>query len=247
MSSFSIRRNWARLTDQPKSMLYRDFGYIDGLRVWANFYLMILHIIIVTAVIPVGNPEYSETILKTPLMIDIMALSPTGAQLFFVIGGLLLAVKVLQDINQKPRLQDGYFRTKICSRLIRIVPVYYFCLLVTLMGDELPGVQLGPVGYKSLIQEQGRCRKKWWASMLFVNNFAVFGEERCNFHGWYLSADFQLFLASLLLLLALGKYPKRAKAVLWTCAIIALTIPIVISYYLGLGSAAPVSLRLVYR
>ncbi|KAL1399856.1 hypothetical protein pipiens_007899 [Culex pipiens pipiens] len=115
VSSFSIRRNWARLTDQPKSVLYRDFGYIDGLRVCANFYLIIMHIMIVTAVIPVGNPEYSETILKTPLMINIMALAPTGAQLFFVIGGLLLVTTVLQDISQKPHLQDGYFRAKICS------------------------------------------------------------------------------------------------------------------------------------
>ncbi|XP_038118655.1 nose resistant to fluoxetine protein 6 [Culex quinquefasciatus] len=242
VTSFSVRRNWSRLTEQPKSELYRNFGYIDGVRVYASVFLIIMHCAMYSGVFPVANPEYGEQVLKNPLLIDVFALAVVVLQMFFVISGLLLAATVLQDVERKPDINSGYFWTKIRMRLIRIVPVYFFCLLLTMMGANLPGVQLGPVGYKTLVQEQVRCKQKWWTNVLFVNNLPTFGEERCHFHGWYLATDFQLFLATLLLLSAFWKSPKRANALLSFSVLVALIVPTGIVYYMGLESAFPLKL-----
>lgn len=182
-------------------------------------------------------------VLKNPLLIDVFALAVVVLQMFFVISGLLLAATVLQDIERKANIDSGYFWTKIRMRLIRIVPVYFFCLLLTTMGANLPGVQLGPVGYKTLVQEQVRCKQKWWTNVLFINNLPFFGEERCHFHGWYLAADFQLFLATLLLLSAFWKSPEQANALLLFSVIVALIVPTGIVYYMGLESSFPLKLR----
>ncbi|KAL1398433.1 hypothetical protein pipiens_008969 [Culex pipiens pipiens] len=68
VTSFSVRRNWSRLTEQPKSELYRNFGYIDGIRVYASVFLIIMHCAMYSGVFPVANPEYSEQVWLVALL-----------------------------------------------------------------------------------------------------------------------------------------------------------------------------------
>ncbi|KAL1398434.1 hypothetical protein pipiens_008970 [Culex pipiens pipiens] len=242
VSSFSVRRNWNRLTEQPTSELYREFGYIDGLRVFTSVFVLGIHCLMIAGIIPLSNPEYTEEVLKNPFLVDLCTICIVTVQIFFAISGVLLTTTVLKDIDRKPQLESIYFWEKIKNRLIRIVPVYYFFLLISIVGDELPGVEMGTVGYKTLIQEQGRCRKKWWTNVLFVSNLPPFGEERCSLQGWYLAADQQLFLVTLLLMAAFWKFPKQAGALMWTCVAIALAIPAGIVYFYELESSLPIRL-----
>lgn len=62
VSSFSVRRNWTLLTKQSSSDLYRDFGYIDGVRVILSLLVMSIHYLILIVAIPLKNPEYIEEV-----------------------------------------------------------------------------------------------------------------------------------------------------------------------------------------
>lgn len=243
VSSFSVRRNWHRLTEQPKGALYLEFGYIDGLRVLTCVIVLDIHCLLAGGIVPMQNTEYAERLLESGFLIDYITTSIVAIQIFFVIGGLLLTVTVMDDLGGKSYFERGYFKTRILNRLIRIIPVYFFFLLISVVGDDFPGVQVGAVGYKSLIQERAICRKKWWTNVLFIDNLPVFGDEHCSSQGWYLAADLQLFLATLVLLAVICKYPKRPDIVLWLSGVVGIAIPAAIVYYLGLESSLPVKLR----
>ncbi|XP_038118656.1 regulator of hypoxia-inducible factor 1 [Culex quinquefasciatus] len=242
VSSFSVRRNWHRLTEQPKGALYQEFGYIDGLRVLTCVLVLDIHCLLAGGIVPMENTEYAERLLESAFLIDYITASIVAIQVFFVIGGLLLSVTVMDDLGGKSHFERGYFKTRILNRLIRIIPVYFFFLLISVVGDDFPGVQVGAVGYKSLIQERAICRKKWWTNVLFIDNLPVFGDEHCSSQGWYLAADLQLFLATLVLLAVICKYPKRAYIVLWISGVVGIAIPAAIVYFLGLESSLPVKL-----
>lgn len=176
-------------------------------------------------------------------MVDIVTSSAVLVQIFFAISGLLLTTSVLKDKVHNPKYEPQYIKNKIKARLIRIVPVYYFFLLVSIVIPDLPEVHVGPVGYKALIQEQARCRKKWWTNVLFLSNLPPFGGQVCNQQGWYLAADLQLFVVALAIVIACWKYPKQAKNLVMSCVIIGFAIPVGIVYLLGLESSLPFRLR----
>jgi peptidoglycan/LPS O-acetylase OafA/YrhL len=63
---------------------------------------------------------------------------------------------------------------------------------------------------KSLVRrdisvEIQKCKKYWWSSLLFIQNY-VNRDEICLGHTWYLSADFQMFLVSPLIVYFMWKF-----------------------------------------
>lgn len=63
--------------------------------------------------------------------------------------------------------------------------------------------------YWSVDKIAENCQKYWWRNFLFINNLYPFS-EMCISWSWYLSADFQCFIASLMLLVLSMKFPKTA-------------------------------------
>ncbi|XP_039450265.1 nose resistant to fluoxetine protein 6-like [Culex pipiens pallens] len=242
VSSFSVKRNWDRLTQQSKSELYREFGYLEGLRVFMNLWVMATHIIMFVGYMPMGNPEFAENLMKNPLMIDVSTASIVSVQIFLAIGGLLVTNAVLMYVDQKHEFDFNLIRGSFIHRLIRIAPLDYFFILWSIVVPDLLGIQVGPVGYKMITQEQARCRKMWWTNVLFLNNLPAFSGERCNIQSWYLAADLQLFLVAMLLLATCCKYPKHASSVLWTSVVIAVAIPIGNIHMYELESSVPAML-----
>ncbi|XP_058835453.1 regulator of hypoxia-inducible factor 1-like [Topomyia yanbarensis] len=241
VSSFAVQRNWVRLLQEPKTELYRDFGYIDGLRVLINIFTLAIHCLLVSVFIPQNNPGFIESVIKHPFTILLTATTPISVQNFFVISGMLLTVNFLRDIQKNPTLDSGYFRTKIINRLIRLLPVYYFFLLLTLVGDGLVDEQLSPNGQKAITLEQRICWRHGWKNFLFVNNLPS-DEEMCFLHGWYLGADQQLFFGVLFLLALIWKFPKKTKALLWVVVIAAVVIPAGLVHFLKLDPVLPTRL-----
>ncbi|XP_055628416.1 O-acyltransferase like protein-like [Toxorhynchites rutilus septentrionalis] len=242
VTSFSVQRNWRQLRKQPDSQVYRDFGYIDGLRVLISTYVLIVHCLVVCALIPLENPEVVEMLLLNPLVLNFASAAPFSVQTFFVISSLLLSVSFFKDIQRKPQLENGYFRSKIINRLIRITPVYYFFLLFSVLGTAgVPGLELGRYGYKSLVLEQEFCRRNWWRNVLFVNNLPL-NEERCFLHGWYLGADLQLFTIALLLLAILWKYPGISKPLLSIVTALSMILSASLVHFMQLESSIPIRL-----
>ncbi|XP_053686961.1 nose resistant to fluoxetine protein 6-like [Sabethes cyaneus] len=240
--SFAIRRNWARLLEQPNNEIYRDFGYIDGLRIFINIFTLIVHCLSVSAILPQSNPEQGEKILQNPTTLPILASTHVSVQSFFVITGMLQMANFMKDIQANKVHDSSYFRSKIVNRFIRLLPVYYFFLLFTIACDNLPGLNMRFAGYLSMTTERYICRRHGWKNLLFINNLPDLENESCFLHGWYLAADQQLFLFSLVLLALIWKFPKSTNVILWMTATTSIIVPAIIAYCLGVNSLPPFKL-----
>ncbi|XP_055527003.1 regulator of hypoxia-inducible factor 1-like [Wyeomyia smithii] len=241
VAHFAIRRNWSHLLKEPKSKLYQDFGYIDGLRFCVNIFTIFVHCLVVGAVLPLNNPEKMEMIFKAPITLIIITIGPVSVQCFFVITGMLQMANFLKDIQTKPKFEGSYFRSKVINRLIRLFPVYLFYLLFSIVADSLPGVVVSPTGYRTLVAERFICRRHGWKNLLFINNLPE-STESCFRHGWYLAADQQLFLSSLILFALIWKFPNKSKFLLWVVTTASVIVPAIIGYYQELHSLIPINM-----
>ncbi|CAL1281405.1 unnamed protein product [Larinioides sclopetarius] len=92
----------------------------------------------------------------------------------------------------------------ILHRLWRIVPVYYFILLCGLL---VPLMGSGPMFEDTMADSIYPCFRYWWRNLLFINNFFNMS-EMCMLHFWYVACDMQLFMVSIIVLLAFIRSEK---------------------------------------
>lgn len=59
-------------------------------------------------------------------------------------------------------------------------------------------LQNGPLWLHAVGAEQQHCRDSWWTNVLYINNVMRI-DKPCFQHGWYLAADFQLFIVGVVL------------------------------------------------
>ncbi|GFS49212.1 nose resistant to fluoxetine protein 6, partial [Nephila pilipes] len=87
----------------------------------------------------------------------------------------------------------------IIRRFLRLYPSV---LLVLGVMFFLPWLASGPFWSELPGVEVDNCRKSWWANLLFINNWRPVN-EMCMQHSWYISADMQLHIIAVFVLLGL--------------------------------------------
>ncbi|KAJ8911702.1 hypothetical protein NQ315_013164, partial [Exocentrus adspersus] len=109
-----------------------------------------------------------------------------------------------------------------------IIPPVLFMLG---LGSTIWIVRLfyGPIKDLYSDLEYGRCKKNWWTILLFINNHYN-QDDMCYFTTWYLAADTQLYMLSLIVLSIIWKCRHRTKEILTACIFIGILIPTIISY-----------------
>ncbi|XP_055932260.1 nose resistant to fluoxetine protein 6-like [Argiope bruennichi] len=125
-----------------------------------------------------------------------------GVDTFFCIGGMLLCyftIKIVK-IEGKPFNIVMY----IVHRLWRIYPVYILVILFSCFDYIMSS---GPLMHHFTHPYVDNCYKNWWANLLFINNFYAV-DKPCLGHSWYIASDLQLYIAALLILLPLLRWPK---------------------------------------
>ncbi|XP_035224651.1 nose resistant to fluoxetine protein 6-like, partial [Stegodyphus dumicola] len=131
---------------------------------------------------------------------------------FIFLSGLLTAHTTLQYMN-KTRGRINIF-LYILRRFLRLYP----SLLLLLGGIFfLPWIASGPFWPELPGVEVNNCRRFWWTNLLFINNWRPI-KEMCMQHSWYISADMQLHIIALLVLIPLyhNAYFGMASAVCLT-------------------------------
>lgn len=105
-----------------------------------------------------------------------------------------------------------------------LTPVYLFIMLFH--ATWLVTMQDGPLWPYVAQTERTFCRANWWANLLYVNNIFTVSEPvsilflnfmkimcglenlmyfKCLQHGWYMAADFQMFVIGVALQLLFWK------------------------------------------
>ncbi|KFM82899.1 Nose resistant to fluoxetine protein 6, partial [Stegodyphus mimosarum] len=121
---------------------------------------------------------------------------------FFFIGGLLVCYVTIKLV----KVGGHPFNIKlyIFHRLWRILPVYAYVIMFMFLGNMLGS---GPIWHDSTYKHLKACWDNWWTNLIFINNFYN-SEQMCIPQSWYIASDVQLYLAALLILLPLLRWPK---------------------------------------
>ncbi|KAG8172008.1 hypothetical protein JTE90_010007, partial [Oedothorax gibbosus] len=143
---------------------------------------------------------------------------------FILLSGILLGYLTVKHVIVDKK--SFSIKTFIFHRLWRIIPVYYFIILFAMLT---PLMGSGPLFHETMEESLYPCFNYWWRNLLFINNYFHI-KDVCMMHTWYVSADMQLYLASLLVLLPMFKYEKIGVAINVMIIVISIVYSGVIAY-----------------
>lgn len=115
--SFSIPRNWYRLTSKTNSQISNDLRPIQALRFLTMFCVVIGHCVLFTNVMPVYNPQYMEKNFYR-IVTMILVNGTTIIQTFFAISGYLLSLQFIK-LQETRKFSVQYLWTAIIYRYLR--------------------------------------------------------------------------------------------------------------------------------
>nr|CAI5857505.1 unnamed protein product [Callosobruchus analis] len=230
---FSVIANWQKLVKSNSRHDPQRLRCIQGIR----FYNMLLIILCHTYSSYIGgyvkNTEYFEEAPKSLIHICMRNLFVFLVQTFFLFSGFLLSYHLFQLIEDRRTFSIRCIILTFVNRYLRIFPPV---LLMLASGVTLWVVSFfhGPIKDLYSDLEYQRCRKNWWTTLFFINNHYN-QHEMCYFISWYLAADTQLYILSLVVLSFIWKYRARVSQILSVFIVAGILIPAVINYIYSLG------------
>ncbi|XP_054719316.1 nose resistant to fluoxetine protein 6-like [Uloborus diversus] len=126
---------------------------------------------------------------------------------FIFLSGLLTTHTTIKYMNKTGGKLNIFLYT--VRRFMRLYPS-----LLLLLGAIffLPWIASGPFWPELPGVEVTNCHRYWWRNLLFINNWTPI-KEICMQHSWYISADMQLHIIALLILIPLYSNPYVGFAV----------------------------------
>ncbi|XP_065082172.1 nose resistant to fluoxetine protein 6-like [Ochlerotatus camptorhynchus] len=228
LASFSVIRNWYRLTVRAREPLNRDLRVIQAVRYHTFTLTLIGHasILVQPRTGWVLEQKYRE--LQTMIIVNGFQIVST----FIGISGLVFTIMFIhkmQELGKKP----GWLTiiTVTVNRYIRLSPVYALVLLFK--TTWFIRLQDGPFWRRGVETERTFCRRNWWINLLYFNNYYKL-EEPCMQHSWFLASDFQLSIIGLIVVTAVVRFPKIKVFLLAMVTGISVFIPAVVVYKNGL-------------
>uniref|UniRef100_A0A182QFB6 Acyltransferase 3 domain-containing protein n=1 Tax=Anopheles farauti TaxID=69004 RepID=A0A182QFB6_9DIPT len=238
--AFSIQRNWYRLTSRSHDEMHQKLRFFQAFRFLTMVLVIFGHAMLLLAISPTTHPEKFEQ-----LMHDIGSMVLTNGvqitQTFLAMSGALLAIQFIDFADKRNgRVSFLYVPIAIVYRYVRLTPVYAFVIL--LHATWLLKLQTGPLWRWGAETEQAFCRRNWWTNLLYVNNY-VNPNQPCVQQGWYLGAEFQIFIIALIVLVAIVRFPRIKIALLTFVIGAAYVVPAYFIYHQRLQGAFLVTLE----
>ncbi|CAH0724139.1 unnamed protein product, partial [Brenthis ino] len=158
-------------------------------------------------------------------------------QAYLVMSGFLLSYKI-QIYAETQDLEWIVVLKGIFVRYLRITPSW--AVLIALWATWARFIGPGPLWEESSAGNVADCSARWWASLLYINNFVK--NSLCMMHTWYLAADMQLYIFGLIVCVFLKK-PGYKRVVLVSLLVIGLIIPAVHIYVQDLDAVLLITLE----
>lgn len=223
LSAFSIYRNGQRLFDMSRTK--NAINCLHGLRAFSILWIMFGHRVSNQLNFPLRNPPAIIDFYQHVYSVILSSYS-IAVDTFFLMAALLLTMSTLRAIDKKrlniPRM--------ILHRYLRYTPVLGVAILCTITLPKL--IIFGPLQSASNELRQN-CIDYWWSALLHIQNY-VNPDNLCLNHSWYLAVDFQLFVISPFIILAIKKF----RWMIWiipgliaACAVYIFTISMVLGIY----------------
>ncbi|XP_058123123.1 nose resistant to fluoxetine protein 6-like [Anopheles ziemanni] len=206
--SFSIIRNWYRLTSRGEDSLSHSIRYVHAIRFIIFMMINMGHNILY------AQPRTARVIERKFSDVDSMIVV-NGTHIvttFFIISALMLVLSLVSKLEQTGR-KLGFVEIIMISiaRYVRLTPVYAFIMF--LEATWLVRYLDGPLWRKGFETGRTYCRRNWWANLLYINNYYAI-DEPCMQHTWYLAADFHMFVYGLIVCAIVFRFPKLKNYIL---------------------------------
>uniref|UniRef100_A0A182LZY6 Acyltransferase 3 domain-containing protein n=1 Tax=Anopheles culicifacies TaxID=139723 RepID=A0A182LZY6_9DIPT len=233
-------RNWYRLTSRTRDETHQKLRFFQAFRTLTMSLIIFGHAALLITLVPTTHSEKLEILMHN---VGSMILT-NGVQItqtFLAMSGTLLAIQVMSLAEKrKGRVSFLYIPVAILYRYIRLTPVYAFVIL--LHGTWLFKLQTGPLWRYAAETEQTFCRRNWWTNLLYINNY-VHADEPCVQQGWYLGAEFQVFVIALIVLVTIVNYPRAKILILSLVLVAAYVVPAFFIYYQNLEGTFVITLE----
>ncbi|XP_055623466.1 nose resistant to fluoxetine protein 6-like [Toxorhynchites rutilus septentrionalis] len=238
--SFSMLRNWYRLTSRSQEPVDKDLRFLQAIRFLSMFLVITGHAALLCAVIPSQNSYRIEMMYH-----DISTMILTGGtqitQTFFAMSGFLLAIHMISFASRrKEKLGVSMLLKTTMIRYIRLTPLYAFVIL--LHATWLAKLQDGPFWKLGSELERTMCRRNWWTNLLYINNY-VKADQPCMQQGWYLGCDYQMFFIGILLVIMTNRYRKLTIPLFVLAVVGSYILPALFIYYQKLEGTFIVTLE----
>ncbi|XP_031334569.1 O-acyltransferase like protein-like isoform X2 [Photinus pyralis] len=199
--AFSILKNGKKLIAIENNA--KQITCMNGIRVISTMWIILDHRYSVQFYFPLWNNFYKETWTRSAgnmFMIN----AQMAVDTFFLLSGILVTYVYLWSAEKSTSFHIFKF---YLHRFLRLTPVLVAVIvfIVTLLRQFASGPLWSSMIHSQLIEG---CEKYWWKTLLYIQNYDR-TPSMCIPHGWYLSADMQLFVISPIFLLALSRWPKR--------------------------------------
>ncbi|KAK6637531.1 hypothetical protein RUM44_007953 [Polyplax serrata] len=153
-------------------------------------------------------------LLNNPLLVDT----------FLMIGAFLLCRLLLVELEKRKFVNPLIV---YLARIIRLTPAY--AVVIAIYCTWFYKFDSGPMWESRIGLERDRCRKSWWANVLYVNNY-VSNEYLCMFQSWYLAVDTQFFFLAPGIIYPLYKWPLVGEIILFGATLVSIIIPFVVTF-----------------
>uniref|UniRef100_A0A1Y9IRE9 Acyltransferase 3 domain-containing protein n=1 Tax=Anopheles merus TaxID=30066 RepID=A0A1Y9IRE9_ANOME len=225
--SFSIQRNWYRLTSRSRDELNQKLRFFQAFRFLTLWLVIVGHVSMLLSFTPTTDSEKLERIMHN---VGSMILT-NGAQItqtFLAMSGTLLAIQFCSFAEKRNgKVSFLYVPFAILYRYVRLTSVYAFVIL--LHATWLLKLQTGPLWRWGAETEQTFCRRNWWTNLLYINNY-VHADEPCVQQAWYLGTEFQIFIIALIMLVTIVKIPRAKVPILGLVLLAGYVIPALFIY-----------------
>ncbi|KAG0428034.1 hypothetical protein HPB47_024966, partial [Ixodes persulcatus] len=204
LSQLSIPSNTHLLLVVPRSGDPYFYRFLHGMRFFSIFWVVLGH-----AYMPV--PPFSSRPVNTYNFGDrwefcIVTAAYLSVDTLFFISGFLLVYNIMKE--EKSSLSAGLIY--IIRRFIRITVPLFFVIMCFYV---VPLLLTGPNTAELYEKFYADVRHNWWALLVQGRNAIQVPDTGILWHLWYLSADFQLFIIALPVIIIFKRKPWTAIVV----------------------------------
>ncbi|KFB48583.1 hypothetical protein ZHAS_00016569 [Anopheles sinensis] len=238
---FSLRRSWSQLIAKPRTILQRDFAFVEIFRLLSVFLIIALHSMMMFAAASTKNIRPMEEFFDQTLMRIATSIFPFQVHTFFTISGVMLAVYFLdQASSAKARIGWSFYGKAIVVRYLRVFPALF--ILWLFQASWMDRLSEGPGDYRLVELEKDNCRTNGWLNFLLLNNYFRY-RNMCLQQSWHLAVDFHYCLIGVPFLLLIHRHPRLTKPLIFGAVAFSIGAPIVNLYRWKLPGVILVSFK----
>jgi peptidoglycan/LPS O-acetylase OafA/YrhL len=222
--AFSMYTNGKKLFRLGNS---QQLECLNGIKALSMLWVVLGHVYMAYVFVPLDNyidvynwldSTYSQYIAGATVSVDT----------FLVIGGFLTiyTFQATMDKGVKFNVPLYYFH-----RYLRLTPALAAMLLAHAALFNYFGS--GPLWQNTDAYLSKACRKYWWSTLLYVQNYAN-PDGTCIPQSWYLSVDMQLFLVSPIILVLMRQWPIWGYILLTILSVLSMVASFLIGWFFEL-------------